>query len=173
MEQYIKRRDHLKRHLGLNPVQARIKAAEEIVVPLEEAKLREEAKALGIDTVSHTGLRPGLLVDIARFPSLKAEAREICEWVAGNIANIDVQPESSPCPDAWALLHWVRNPSCPENERHFWTQIWPKILPSRAELNNQDRFRDDGKELDEFIGSALVRVQREAKEMTSKAHEAN
>ena len=49
------------------------------------------------------------------------------------------------CPGAraWGLLVWCQQTLA--NEREFWTRLYPMLLPTRKELDTDDRYADDGR----------------------------
>jgi hypothetical protein len=60
------------------------------------------------------------------------------------------------------MLHWVRDPYNPKNMSDFFNNVLPKLLPSKKQLDDEDRFKDDGRELDKTIEAALALAAREA-----------
>lgn len=68
---------------------------------------------------------------------------EIVQWVAANIC-MNVKPRDAPGPEAWQLLEDVR--SDPEFRlKTFWSQMYMKMMPSKQQLEMQERFKDDGR----------------------------
>lgn len=113
---------------------------EEVLVDSEENNLKEEE-----------------LIDPSLFDGKSSDAREAAEWVADCI-HLDVKPEEAPSKLAWNLLLWVRNPL---NECDFWKSIWTKLLPTRSQLEKEEKFSDDGRtvlKLIERIKAAQVSV---------------
>ncbi len=47
------------------------------------------------------------------------------------------------------MLCWARRNN--QNEAQFWGQIYTKLLPSKAQLETEQRYRDDGRKVLEVI----------------------
>lgn len=78
---------------------------------------------------------PGVMqqyVDAAEFGGLSANGLDEVRWVASNIAVSNPQASTCPSPAAWGLLYWVRRSAA--NAEKFWTNIWPKTLPSKSSM---------------------------------------
>mgnify|MGYP003116791568 CR=1 FL=1 len=65
------------------------------------------------------------------------------EWVAANISVSDAQASDAPSSEAWSMLCWVK--SSPQAESQFWGQIYTKLLPTRQQLDADNRMEDDGR----------------------------
>lgn len=63
-------------------------------------------------------------------------------WVAKMIRVKDVTPEMSPSPEAWGLLCWARRSAL--NESEFYKSLYRQLLPTRAQLENEEKVYDDG-----------------------------
>jgi len=74
-------------------------------------------------------------------------AKEV-EWVKNHLAISDVGPEDAPSPGAWAMLESYRR--TPHARQYFWEKIYAGMLPRRQEIEAQERFRDDGRKLDDM-----------------------
>jgi len=70
------------------------------------------------------------------------------EWVKNNLVVEDVKPEDAPSPGAWAMLVSYRR--SPGTARLFFEKIMAGMLPRRQEIEAQERFRDDGRKLDDM-----------------------
>ena len=70
------------------------------------------------------------------------------EWVADNLENKSVKPSDAPSATSWGLLKWAT--SSPVSTAEFYKSVWSKMLPSRAELENQARYSDTGLEIAEL-----------------------
>ena len=81
------------------------------------------------------------------------------EWVADNIENKSVKASDAPSATAWGLLKWAT--SSPVSTAEFYKTVWSKMLPSRAELDNQGRYADDGSECIELAERILTRVEQQ------------
>lgn len=86
-------------------------------------------------------------------------------WVANHILVADVGPEDSPGPMAWSLLQFGR-----ENPNVFWRDVWVKLLPSRSQIERQERYHDDGRAL-ELVEQLLQECQDEQVERASEGNE--
>tara|TARA_Y100000593_G_scaffold92419_1_gene184003 strand:- start:893 stop:1495 length:603 start_codon:yes stop_codon:yes gene_type:complete len=82
------------------------------------------------------------LVSQESFGGKTCNTAKTVEWVASNLAVADAVPEDAPSPESWAMLQWVR--SSPSAEAQFWGQIYVKLLPTKAQLDAEARFADDG-----------------------------
>lgn len=76
------------------------------------------------------------------FKGKQANTRKNVMWVAESIALDKPDPKDAPSSQAWGMLMWVRR--SPQNESEFWRQIYPKLLPSRTQVDNEDAKIDDG-----------------------------
>lgn len=56
---------------------------------------------------------------------------------------------SAPSVEAMALLRWVLED--PENKKVFWTQAWTKLLPTRQQIEQGSKYRDDGRNVVELL----------------------
>ena len=65
------------------------------------------------------------------------------EWVAANIRVSDAKAADAPSSEAWSMLCWVK--SSPQAESQFWGQIYTKLLPTRQQLDQDNRMEDDGR----------------------------
>ena len=83
-----------------------------------------------------------LLSSPAALGGRSAPEPDIVRWVARNIDNPKVNPADCPDPFAWTLLRQCK--SSPEFQGFFIEKLWSKLLPSRAQMDNQS----EGVELD-------------------------
>jgi hypothetical protein len=163
-------RENLKMVEGMAPDAAWLEAARR-VFPQYEPALATPAGGLpvagrnsgrgSLSVRSQTSIGD-ILCDIDEFASLEGELRKVVEWVANHLAVRNVRPADAPCSMAWAMLHWVRDPYNPKNMSDFFNNVLPKLLPSKKQLDDEDRFKDDGRELDKTIEAALALAAREA-----------
>ena len=77
------------------------------------------------------------------FSGQGASTPECVAWVAKHMMVKDVQPKQAPSSEAWSMLCWARRNN--QNEAQFWGQIYTKLLPSRSQLDAEQRFKDDGR----------------------------
>lgn len=77
---------------------------------------------------------------------------EDVRWVAAHCAVVGIKAEDAPSKLAWSLLRWVQQ--SPMNERDFWTNTYPKVLPSKSQLDREQEQREDD-------GSSTIRLAEE------------
>jgi len=87
----------------------------------------------------------------------RGNSREIVEWIFDHIDVVDVTPDMAPSPGAWSLLMRLRTSA--ELLREFYRTVWTKLLPSRTQIESEERFRDDGREIFELITRNLVALE--------------
>jgi hypothetical protein len=78
-----------------------------------------------------------------------APPRTVVEWVASNLFVRPVEPGEAPDSTAWGLLQWARSNA---SSASAFYQMWAKLLPSRAQVDEQDTSDDDGGELVDALG---------------------
>ena len=61
----------------------------------------------------------------------------------------DAVAASAPSSEAWSMLCWARRNN--QNEAQFWGTIYTKLLPSRSQLDAEQKYRDDGRAVLEVI----------------------
>jgi hypothetical protein len=126
---------------GLGHKEAYAQAASELlghdVLSEEKAKAEEKAES-----------KLDGLVEGARVGG-HASTPECVAWVARHMLIKDVAPEKAPSSEAWSMLCWARRNN--QNEAQFWGQIYTKLLPSKAQLETEQRYRDDGRKVLEVI----------------------
>ena len=79
------------------------------------------------------------------FGDAGASTPECVSWVAKHMMVKDVQPAQAPSSEAWSMLCWARRNN--QNEAQFWGQIYTKLLPSKSQLDAEQRFKDDGRKV--------------------------
>jgi hypothetical protein len=90
------------------------------------------------------------------------EMRAAVEWCAEALGRSSMEAGSvtfdqAPNSHAWGLFMAASKND--EAELKFWTSIFPKVLPSKAELDSEDRILDDGRGLEAC--ERYLRVLRE------------
>lgn len=75
-------------------------------------------------------------------------------WIYNNIPILDVKPEDAPSPGAFAHLKFVQ--ASDDNKVDFFTKVYPRIIPSKSQIESMDRFRDDGREHFELLDKLLA-----------------
>ena len=116
----------------------------------KEAYAQAASELLGHDVLSEEKAESKLdgLVEGARVGG-HASTPECVAWVARHMLIKDVAPEQAPSSEAWSMLCWARRNN--QNEAQFWGQIYTKLLPSKAQLETEQRYRDDGRKVLEVI----------------------
>lgn len=89
-----------------------------------------------------------------------AAAKEIIEWVFENLYIEDVTPADAPCAGAWGWRLELK--AARVMRQDFFRNIWPRLLPSKAEQDMEARYADDGRRLDERIAGLLKKAEEEA-----------
>lgn len=150
---YKKRREELKRQ-GVSAQDAAQTAYHEVVVPAQ----RESGPGANTLRGLPTDLPVAFMVARAEFKELEGEPVQNVTWVAQHLPILDVEPADAPSSTAWGLLAWARE--SPENRKTFWERIYPRLMPSRAQLDREAAFQDDGGDVDEMIATQLEMAQR-------------
>lgn len=78
------------------------------------------------------------------------------QWAFDNIGNPKAKGKE-PGPTALVLHEWIRKSEA--NKKDFITGIWPKLMPSTKELDNQARYSDDGSKQIELAERILARIE--------------
>jgi hypothetical protein len=89
----------------------------------------------------------------ALFAGKKVATVKVVEWVASNMQVIDVSPGDAPSSEAWGMLVWARR--SPMNESQFWGSIYAKLLPSRSQIEAEQRYSDNGVRMEEMADRLL------------------
>lgn len=93
----------------------------------------------------------------------KSSIREVYSWIFEN-AKVPwdaLVAEDVPSPGAIGLLQWVKSSAA--NLGKFYSDMHPKLAPSRSQLEAADRFTDDGRDLSDLID----RVQKAGVQSTA------
>lgn len=83
----------------------------------------------------------------------KIDMLEWVRFVANYIDVADVTPDMAPAPGAWAWLKRVRSNSVMALE--FYRLVLPKLLPNKTQMEEAERFTDDGTKTVELIDRVL------------------
>jgi hypothetical protein len=112
----------------------------------DEAYAKAAGELLGRDIGESEAEAPleGLL-EASKFTDGGASTPECVAWVAKHMMVKDAKAESAPSSEAWSMLCWARRNN--QNEAQFWGQIYTKLLPSRSQLDAEQRFKDDGRKV--------------------------
>ena len=105
--------------------------------------------------VEDPGVEQVLRVQFAGKP--EADVRSILLWVFESVDVADVTPAMAPSAGAWSLLSCVRK--WPEFRQEFYRHMFPRLLPSRSQLETEARFKDSGHEtIRELIERVAVAI---------------
>ena len=88
-----------------------------------------------------------------------ANMREAVAWVFHYVDVKDVPRSAAPSQGAWAFLKWARKPS---NLSDFYKSFCSKLLPTRAQLEKEAEFQDDGDEVLDEIEKKLRALGEES-----------
>lgn len=102
----------------------------------------------------------------------KAPLREIISWVFDHVQDLNVEQEEAPTSGAWGLLTWVR--SNPTNQNTFYGSIWPRILPTKAQLEEiagKEEQTDDGviADVENLLADAAAEIVEEDRSLQAGA----
>jgi hypothetical protein len=88
------------------------------------------------------------------------------KWVFHALGAEGLKPEDAPSPGAWLLLYNLKND--PLLLKAFYSTVYPKLLPSRAEMaKGVDRANDDREHLD--LVERLLKESRDLAPVLSRA----
>jgi len=82
-----------------------------------------------------------------------AKLRDELDWVAANVCIIDVRPEDAPSATAWGMLAWARQNWT--NWTEFYKSFMSRLMPTRSQVDREDDFSDDGRNVERTIESVL------------------
>jgi len=79
------------------------------------------------------------------FGDFDAEIEPIRDltWIYNHIAVMDVKPEDAPSPGAFAHLKFIQKNQV--NQVDFFTKVYPRIIPSKSQIETLNKFNDDGR----------------------------
>ena len=123
---------------------------EVVAAPVEEAKSFEDAES--VPEVAGPGpvdFLPGIRLSRKNFKGKKSKPAEDLKWVAECMYDGEVTEKEAPSAVAWGLLMTCRkNPAAFQD---FWLSIYPKMLPTKAQFEAEEKMRgDDGKSIIEL-----------------------
>ncbi len=111
----------------------------------DEAYIKAASELLKRDVSPSKGPDLEGIVEGVVFAETGASTPECVSWVAKQIMVKDVEPHQAPSSEAWSMLCWARRNN--QNEAQFWGQIYTKLLPSRSQLDAEQRYKDDGRKV--------------------------
>lgn len=94
----------------------------------------------------------------ADFAGRTASEVEVIRWVMRNLDIADIQPADCPDAGAWTLYNECRR--SPMFRANFMLQVWPKILPNKAQLEEPGAGPVDGARQIEVIDQILSLAKR-------------
>ena len=159
-EEFVVLRESLKRK-GLSANDAWLRAAQMLAPdrwgepPVEEQEERVvavEEPSPPADLPRVRGGGDGAPAEV--FGGKKVATVRVVEWVASNLQVSDVGPGDAPSSEAWGMLVWARR--SPVNESQFWGQIYAKLLPSRSQIEAEQRYSEDGVRVEDLAGRLLM-----------------
>lgn len=153
----VKRRENLKK-LGMSAANAWKTIAAEF--PIEPSAETVPAKASAkAPTKGGAAPRRAGGLQKADFPGLATvNIRQDVYWVYNNIDVTDVTAKDAPSPGAWSMREWARHSGMQRNE--FYRNFCAKLLPSKKEMEEEDRLSDDGRDVRNTIDQLLARLAR-------------
>ena len=90
-----------------------------------------------------------------RFQSgKKATSKDVFEWLFNNLWMDDASPETAPNPGSWFYLQWLRGDQSRLDA--FYNTTFNKTLGTQSQMDEENKFSDDGRKLDGLADSLLV-----------------
>jgi hypothetical protein len=74
-------------------------------------------------------------------------------WIYNNIAVMDVKPSDAPSPGAYAHLKFIQEND--NNRVDFFTKVYPRIIPSKSQVENMRKNYDDDRDLTDLLERLL------------------
>ena len=106
------------------------------VKPKDPPPPTKEEKTAGVTVKEYTGSLPPLpLVQSDTFDDKKCTEVESVRWVADNMMVENPRHEDCPSAAAWGMLGQCRSSMISQSD--FWKQTFPKLLPSRTEMEKE------------------------------------
>ena len=110
------------------------------------------------------------IIELEELATREASEVECIRWVARNMAVAHPVLQTCPDPMAWALLSHCRSSKVAAAE--FWKQIFPKLLPTKAQMdaiNNQGKDDKGGKAAE--VIDELLQFSAQARELQTALSE--
>lgn len=79
-------------------------------------------------------------------------------WVLEQLRVSNVKAEDCPSAEAWSLYQWAK--MTPDNESAFITSLYAKLLPSRQQLEREERHTDDAEAVQDLIDQVRRTAER-------------
>jgi hypothetical protein len=100
------------------------------------------------------------LVSREHFKSLSATPFDDMMFVKDNWRIKEIIPADCPSPNAWNYIMEMRNSA--EFREEFFTKIFPRIVPSKTQVDDMMSFRDSGQDLKRVIEELADKVSRDS-----------
>jgi hypothetical protein len=91
---------------------------------------------------------PKQMVQREVFTGKQATIREATTWVLQHLY-VEVDPADAPSAEAWSLLQWARTNR--QELSMFFTTFVVKFLPSKNQMESEERYRDDGRSIQAML----------------------
>lgn len=160
-EEFVKLREELKES-GVKANDAWLRAAQSmdpaewgVGVDLPRGRSEEKDQVVEEEEVGEVVGAGGTK---AVFGGKRVPTVKVVEWVASNMQVEDVGPGDAPSSEAWGMLLWARR--SPMNESQFWGTIYAKLLPSRSQIEAEQRYTEDGSRVEEMASRLLAIKER-------------
>ena len=135
---FIRRREALKRE-GIAEREATEQAMRECLEEWQDDP----------DTVIHErAIAPGM-VPAATFEDKNCSIHDAIRWVLGQLRMTVVKPETCPSAAAWNILQWALESAA--NEDEFMKNHVLKLMPTRKQLDREEKYNDDSASLLKLI----------------------
>lgn len=79
---------------------------------------------------------------LTKMDGKQVDERTLLRWIFENLDVEDLKPTDAPSPGAWSFLCRIRDN--PAMQVEFYTDLWPKLLPSKAQIEPPETMTDDG-----------------------------
>ncbi len=128
---------------------------------LTKQEIFDKGEDLGLGSVVEpfVDVGGGELVSRAHFKSLSATPFDDMMFVKDNWRIKEIKPSDCPSPNAWNYIMEMRNSA--EFREEFFTKIFPRIVPSKTQVDDMMSFRDSGQDLKRVIEELSDKVSRD------------
>ena len=76
-------------------------------------------------------------------PKDERDYRAAIDWVAAHMEDREASRENAPSAAAWGMFVWAKESDA--NRTKFYTDLLPKVLPTKQQIEREARFHDDGR----------------------------
>jgi hypothetical protein len=120
-----------------------------------------EPKVPGEEAASHSEEGKDLF-DITEFKNGDGiDPIGMLTWVFNNLAVKGIKPGEAPSPGAFAYLRFVQQSH--ENQVDFYTKVLPRIIPAKSTMEDQNKFRDDGRTNFDLLDRVFSEIKQDSK----------